>query len=222
MEVLLKTFKESDFEYAKNLLDYGDLFFQHVMVYQEIEDNKVRGDKNEGQVVEVHNITLPPNIKKVYFGNPLGGKQYVIDLEMTREHIPALKEAELRDISIEYTVDWLLYCMTYVNNRNSNVQNILNNLSRLGKYCVVITDCKDFVSKVNSKIKGICGLVEYCDTKQPSPFIKKESYNWQSEYRIGIAANGLKQKLVSIGSLNGFIFDTSDTSFIEQFLRKYK
>ena len=49
MEVLLKTFKESDFEYAKNLLDYGDLFFQHVTIYQEIEDNEVRGDKMRGK-----------------------------------------------------------------------------------------------------------------------------------------------------------------------------
>lgn len=222
MEILLKTFKESDYSFAKNLLDSGDLFFQHVSVYQEIEDGEVRGDLNEGQVVEEYELPVTPNMKKILIGNSDGGKQYVLDLEKVRENIPNLRGAGQSKIRINYTVDMLLYCMTYINNKTCNIQYILNNLSRLGKYCVVITDCKGFISKVNSQIKGKCGLVEYCDMKKSSIFVKKKFYSWQSEYRIGIAANGLKQKLISIGPLNGFIFDTSDTSFIEQFLKKYK
>ena len=39
MAILVKTFQEKDLEYAQNLLNNGDLFFQHISTYRSIEDN---------------------------------------------------------------------------------------------------------------------------------------------------------------------------------------
>lgn len=162
MEFLIKTFKDSDLQFAKNLLQYGDLFFQHVSVYRKIEDNNIRGDIDEGNVLETYEINIPSNIKTLTIRNENGGKTFIADLEIARKNIPDLREQDIQSIQIKYIVDWLLYCMTYINSEMKNQNEIIEKLQNLGKYCVIIK-YSDFIAKVNAAIKCEQGLVRYSD-----------------------------------------------------------
>lgn len=207
MQLLIKTFKEQDLKYAINLLNKGDLFFQHINVYKGIEDSNIRGDISEGTQSEQIETIIPPFVKHVTIGNPQG-KQYVLDLEKLRKDMPIFTDIKSGSFKITYIVDWLIYCMTYVDTKKDFTET-LKKLHLLGKYCVVITDCNDFLLKVEETIKCEMRLVTYSNTQESNPFIKNEQYRWQSEFRLGMHSNGVNNRLVSIGKLKGFICEVT-------------
>ena len=215
MKFLIKTFKEPDLQYAKNLLSNGELFFQHVSVYRKIEDNNIRGDNDEGSVLETYELNIPPHIKTLTIGNRNGGKIFIADLERARKGIPDLRGQEIQSIRIKYVVDCLIYCMTYIDNELENQNEIIDGLQHFGKYSVII-QLDEFTAKVNSMIKCEKGLVCYSDNGTLDPFTKRKNYSWQSEYRLCIAAEGYKQKLISIGRLSGFICESNATNIIKK------
>lgn len=209
MAILIKTFQEKDLEYAQNLLNNGDLFFQHISTYRSIEDNNIRGDAKEGTQLERIKADVPISAKQILIGSPQGGKQFVLDLEKLRRDMPALANMSSGYFELTYTVDWLLYCMTYLD-KKTNADETLRKLTCFGKYSVVITDYFEFISKVEKTIQCEKGLVSYSDRKELSPFIKSEQYRWQNEFRLGMNANGVKSRLISIGKIKGFICNSKD------------
>lgn len=139
----------------------------------------------------------------------------IADLELARKNIPDLRGQDIQSIRIKYIVDWLLYCMTYINSEMKNQNEIIEKLQNLGKYCVIIK-YSDFIAKVNAAIKCEQGLVRYSDNEKLDPFTKRRNYSWQSEYRLGLNAEGLKQKLVSIGNLDGVICESNNTNLLKR------
>ena len=132
-----------------------------------------------------------------------------MDLEKLRKDMPTFANISSGYFELTYAVDWLLYCITYLDSR-MNVDETLKNISRFGKYSVVIEDCSDFIRKVEKTIQCEKGLVTYSNTRECSPFIKNEQYRWQNEFRLGMNANGAKSRLISIGKLKGFICNSKD------------
>ena len=61
-EFLIKTFKESDYQYAQALLKNGELFFQHVNNYREMEEDIQRSDFDEGTAVDSFPAHITPNV----------------------------------------------------------------------------------------------------------------------------------------------------------------
>ncbi len=65
-------------------------------------------------------------------------------------------------------------------------------------------------------IKCEKGLVRYSDNEATNPFSKRKKYSWQSEYRLCIAAEECKRKLISIGKMGGFICESKATNMIKK------
>ena len=217
-EFLVKTFDRE--EYALRFLHNGEMKFSHIVSFQNIEDCEIRGDKTEGLAIETINTDIGPNVTKFNLGNPNGGKQYVVDWKAIKQHFPEMANNPGKfQFRIEYQVDWLIYCLTYINSTTPDVNKILNKCTSFGEYSTVICDCKDFLFKVNNSIPDCCqGFVKYSNEGMKHPFIKPLDYSWQQEYRIAIPASNIKERFFHIGKLIGFVCKTKSLHMLKQML----
>lgn len=216
-EVLIKTFKKSDYQYAQALLNNGELFFQHVDAYRNMEGDCQRNDFEEGGVVENISAYIDPNVNSFYIGQP-NGKQFFVDWAAVRKNYPQLQNtsnSEPLRFRISYVVDWLIYCMTYISLSTLNRSEVYETIAKLGEYSVVISDCNSFIEKIGQKVQIVKkGLVTYTDGKIINPFMKRKAgYSGQNEYRFAILANGAKTKTIQIGQVSGFICESKNIEY---------
>ena len=145
-EVLIKTFKKSDYQYAQALLNNGELFFQHVDAYRNMEGDCQRNDFEEGGVVENISAYIDPNVNSFYIGQP-NGKQFFVDWAAVRKNYPQLQNtsnSEPLRFRISYVVDWLIYCMTYISLSTLNRSEVYETIANLEQkpYCVLIDEAQ--------------------------------------------------------------------------------
>ena len=219
-EVLIKTFKKSDYQYAQALLNNGELFFQHVDAYRNMEGDCQRNDFEEGEGVENISAFIDPNVNSFYIGQP-NGKQFFVDWAAVKKTYPQLQNTSNSGpmrFRISYVVDWLIYCMTYIGPSTLNRSEVFETIAKLGEYSVVISDCNSFMEKIGQKVQIVKkGLVTYTDGKIIDPFTKRNTeYSGQNEYRFAILANGTKNKTIQIGQVSGFICESKN---IEHYLK---
>lgn len=217
-EVLIKTFKESDYTYAQALLNNGELFFQHVINYRKMEGDSQRNDFEEGKAVDNISVCIDPSVNSFYIGHS-NGKQFYVDWTAVKRDHPQLQNKPLH-LQISYVVDWLIYCMTYINSSTPNRSKIFETITKLGKYSVVILDCNSFIKNIEQKIPIVKrGLVNYTDGKAIDPFTKRKvDYSGQNEYRFAISANGATTKTIQVGQVFGFICESKNIKDIEIYL----
>ena len=217
-EFFIKTF--SCEEYAQSFLHNGEMKFSHIVSFQNIVDGEVRGDKNEGLTIEHFNAEISSNVTRFNLGNPSGGKQYVVDWAGVKKQFPEIAHNPGKlQFRIEYQVDWLIYCLTYINSKTLNIDRILDKCIDFGEYSTVICDCKDFLSKVTNLIPGCQkGLIKYSNEEMKHPFIKPLDYSWQQEFRIAIPATNNKEQFFYIGKLSGFVCKTRSLYTLKQVL----
>ena len=212
-EFLIKTFNCE--EYAHRFLYNGEMRFAHVALFQKIEDGKIRGDITEGLTIETINADIAPNVTKFNLG-----KQYVVDWKGVKKQFPELANNSGKyQFRIRYQVDWLIYCLTYINSTTADINKILSMCTNFGEYSTVICDCKDFLSKVVNLIPNCQqGLVKYSNEEIKHPFIKPLDYSWQQEFRIAISACNNKERFFNIGKLVGFVCKTKSLYMLKQVL----
>lgn len=217
-EFLIKTFNRE--EYADRFLYNGEMRFSHIVSFQNIEDGEIRGDKTEGVTIETINADIAPNVTKFYLGSSNGGKLYVVDWEGVKKQFPEIANNPGKyQFRIKYQVDWLIYCLTYINSATPEINKILNKCTSFGEYSTVICDCEGFLSKVSNLVPNCQhGLVKYSNEEMKHPFIKPLDYSWQQEYRIAIPAGNNKERFFSIGKLRGFVCKTRSIYTLKQLL----
>ena len=217
-EFLIKTFKESDYQYAQALLKNGELFFQHVNNYREMEEDIQRSDFDEGTAVDSFPAHITPNVDFFYIKDP-DGKKFYLDWAAAKKAYPFLQKGHIH-LQLSYVVDWLIYSMTYINSSTFDRQKIFETIAKLGKYSVVILDCNSFIKSVEQKVKIVKrGLISYVEDKIIDPFTKrKAAYFGQNEYRFAISANGATTKTIQVGPVSGFICESKNIPDIERYL----
>ena len=181
-EFLIKTFDRE--EYAQRFLLEGEMKFSHVALFQELEDGEIREDKNEGLAIEQKIISLDHTTKRVIIKSKDSERNYIVDWDAVKKVYPILNQEGKKDIQfrLTYIVDWLIYCITYINSETSNIEAVLQNCNSFGSFCVVICDCSDFLNKVKQTFPNCeYGFVRYSETAERSPFVKSKKYELQQE-----------------------------------------
>ena len=220
-EFLIKTMKEE--AYLHSFLQEGEMLLKHVEIFRNIEDNYLRGDKNEGMCREDINVLINPSVSKFYFGGK-GGKVVGIDWDGVKKAHPHLANEGMKVLRITYAADVLIYCITYINSNTPNIDAVLSEIQRFGGYSAVITDCGDFISKIKAKIPNSqFGLVKYTDNDSKAPrtynvFEKDKNYQSQQEFRIVKPSNGQRSEIIRIGKLSGFVCTSRSLDALKQLL----
>lgn len=208
-------------QYLQNFLSKGQMLFRHVEEFRKIEDGNIRGDKKEGTQHEKINIRVAPNTSKISLGG-IGGKKFYIDWDALKKAHPqlAITTTQLTSFTLDYVADIHLYCITYINSNTPNIDKVLNAICKLGKYSAVITNCAEFIEKVNKSIPNAkMGFVRYVEEEEiRSVFDKKTEYDYQNEFRIVKNANGRMNSMMEIGKLSGFVCTSESLHTLKQVL----
>ena len=215
-QFFIKTF--SKLEYAELFLSKGQMLFRNFKYFRKIEDNKQRGDESEGLAIEQKNIVLSSNLKSLQIGRNNQGKQFFLDIEKLKNDKPELFNKELT-MKISYYADCILYCLTYIDSNTKDIDLVFNRIKNYGEYSVVITNCKDFLEKVKTKILGCeCKFVKYNTEKDKKDvFNKPVEYKYDNEFRI-VKNSSDDSEFIEIGKLQGFICKSESLNAIKSVL----
>lgn len=204
-EYILKTF--THLEHAADFLN-GKLLFRNIVYFQDIEEDGVRGDSQDGTMVERINTVISPNVK--HFAIDGGKKKYIVDWENAKKEIPILNHQLLGQLKLTYEVDYLIFCMTYINEKTKDRDKVIKNAQAFGKFSVVINDVFDFYNKLYKHLPAAkMDFVKYNDNMDLSPFVKRKKYKLQNEFRIAVERSDEDMRIVELEPLKGFICDPS-------------
>jgi hypothetical protein len=197
-------------EYAEDFVN-GKLFMNTIRSFKEYRDEsgELRGDEYEGIVA----MYQPNKISEIKFGDHL---------------IPPSDLASPLVIQGDHILDQNVFCIYSLNSsgHDSVSSDTLAEFRRtlelhetcfgLGKYCVVIRNASEFISRCTSAIKklnvdGSLGLVEYFNEhefhgKMPDDklgYQKRSFFKHQREYRVKIDTRRANPKpyILDIGDL---------------------
>jgi len=217
-EFFIKTMNEQ--QYLQDFLKKGQMFFRHAAEFRKIEDENVRGDKNEGSQKEIEIVSVSPSTKTILFGGN-GGKKYIIDWDGVKKAHPEFANVtQPFCFDSNYVADIHLYCITYINSNTPDIDKVFEEISKFGKYSAVITNCAEFLEKVKKAIPAIqMDFVRYGEKgKTYSVFDKDKNYSYQNEFRIIKDSNGNKTSIIEIGKLSGFFCTSESLYTLKQFL----
>jgi len=131
-------------------------------------------------------------------------------------------------VNTSFTPNNLIYCLFTLNfTEKYDNKNILNNLSKLGRYCVIIKNPTAFIQHLIENLKQglhndrkiptiLCGGIvkyqehtKYINNDFKHPLIKSDRYSEQNEFRLifNNTINASRAKLY-IGPLNDFAIFT--------------
>jgi hypothetical protein len=165
-------------------LQNGILYMNPLSYFRGIEEDKSRGDKNEG----LHRF-LQKDSLTITIGDQIINKEDIV------------KPVEIRLSKVQ---DFNLFCMYAINSKtikSNNFQFILDDrIYKFGDACLAVQDGDEFINRIklaiNNKNKVLnkriktkgSKLVEYVDKKNYSGemgiFKKFNNYSYQHEYRI--------------------------------------
>ena len=196
---IIKVF--DDIRWAKNFLHQGEMKFSHVTVMQKIEDI-ARNDEREGNSIE----TLPVNIqKKVPFARI--GERHILDLEKMAADGKDIRGKNVI-LKLYYTPDIFIYSAAFILESYDSIKARFDELKKFGSYAVVIVNCQEFVSRVQTAIPSVnIGKVVYTDTPH-TIFEKPVKYTLESELRFVIQKEQNTEKIIykHLGSLQDIAY----------------
>lgn len=189
---LIKIGKE---KYMNELYDHGVIFMNNIDYFRRYEDNELRGDKEEGikGIEQAADIKLIHNGKLIAHGGSGQLKFHYYDNNGNIYSLMAITSLEDPD---SFQID----------GKNK----------RFGDYFVVITEVKDFIDRIEDKLKGLkyeYGLVKYYDSKKYSGpldvFCKPDNFEYQREFRFFVKRNKTGPLKLKIGSIKdiSYIFN---------------
>ena len=95
-EFLIKTFDKE--EYAQSFIQNGEMLFRHIRYFNQIEDNQVRGDSEEGLAKESATLHLNQNVKTIHLGN----SRFAVDWGRFKKEHPEIK---FKDENVEFRLE---------------------------------------------------------------------------------------------------------------------
>lgn len=196
---IIKVF--DDIRWAKNFLNHGEMKFSHVTVMQKIED-AARNDVREGNLIESSAVNIRENVPFIRIG-----EKYVLDLEkMAADGL----DIRGKDITLKtsYTADIFIYSAAFIVESYDNIKARFEEIKKFGSYAVVIKNCQEFVSRVQSAIHQVqVGRVVYTNTPQ-TIFEKPLKYSLESELRFVTQGENNSDKILfkHVGSLQDIAY----------------
>lgn len=198
MEVkLLFLIKIGERKYIDKLYKQGLIHMKNINWFRKYEDKKLRGDKDEG----ILGIEQLSELKLLHNGKLLG-----------RSNSAQLKFHD-------YKNKGNLYCMIAITSRDDPENFKIDEKNKdFGDCFVVITAVRDFIKRIENKLKELgfeyeYGLVDYYNPKGYSGplniFRKPDDFEYQKEFRVFVKRNKPSPLNFEIGSIEdiAFIFD---------------
>ena len=218
--VFIKTFNKLD--YAINFLEKGEMLFRHVDYFRKIEDGNIRGDASEGFTRDYLNLDIAEGIEIINLYSEITGVIVPFNWKEYQEQHPELKGKTKIRMQMDYISQVQIYCMTYINVNMTNLDKILLEIQKFGKYSVVVADenAYRFIDYVrNSGSIEATDLVRYMDNpEKPSPFIKPKKYSNQSEFRMIRYACNENETKIYCGQINGELWQTNALRKLKKYL----
>ena len=173
---------------------------------QKIED-AARNDEREGKLQESYAVNIQENLPFVRIGD-----KHILDLEkMAADGLDIRgKNVKLRNF---YTADVFIYSAAFIVEFYDDIQARFAEIKKFGPYAVVIKNCQEFLSRVQSVLPQVqVGRVVYTNTPQ-TIFEKPLKYSLESELRFVTQGekNSDKTLFKHVGSLQdiAYICDVS-------------
>ncbi len=209
-------------EHVQNFVN-GKLFMNTIRSFKKYKDKsgELRGDKYEGII----GLYQPKKLKEIKIGDHI---------------IPASDLSFPIVVHSEHLLDHHVFCLYSLNSHGHKsisaetlaefrrTLELHDSCFGLGKYCVVILNASEFISRCKSAIKklnfkGNLGLVEYYDenkfhgnmTKGKLGYQKRSLFAQQREYRIKIDTNSSSSEpyTLYVGDLNDIATITTPEEF---------
>ncbi|KJS06322.1 MAG: hypothetical protein VR77_05865 [Flavobacteriales bacterium BRH_c54] len=175
--------KISNDKFIDSLQQKGHIYCNSIKYFRTIEDNGIRGDKNEGKAY----------LKQV--------KDFEISLEGK-----VIAKAEKAQIYFDHPEDiGNLFCLygvqsSLVNLTKKSLQKIKieNQSKKFGQSALLIHNPEEFINRISKELKRLSkefnfSLVHYFDPEtyegELSPFYKSNKYEYQNEVRFWIPQN---------------------------------
>lgn len=184
-------------KYIDKLYKQGLIHMKNINWFRKYEDKKLRGDKDEG----ILGIEQLSELKLLHNGKLLG-----------RSNSAQLKFHD-------YKNKGNLYCMIAITSRDDPENFKIDEKNKdFGDCFVVITAVRDFIKRIENKLKELgfeyeYGLVDYYNPKGYSGplniFRKPDDFEYQKEFRVFVKRNKPSPLNFEIGSIEdiAFIFD---------------
>jgi len=196
-------------EHVEKLLKEGELYFNTVSTYAELDDEE-RGDANEG-AEWINNA----QVVKIKVEHPTLGS---LELFPTTNQLSKLRQYNF------YYLSFSLYAISPRSFEKTDSFQIDNRMLSFSDTAILIKEPYKFINSIVSKLKkkGIkyeANIVTYDDLCREgnielSPFIKKMEHQHQMEFRIIIENKDNQPKLISIGSIEDYSVIVSSESMI--------
>lgn len=184
-------------KYMYELYEHGAIFMNNISYFRQYEDNELRGDKEEGikGIEQIAHLKLLHNDKVIASGSSGRLKFHDYDNDGNIYSLMAITSFEDPD---SFQID----------KKNK----------RFGDCFVVIAEVKDFIDRIEDKLKKLkfeyeYGLVRYYDlNKHSGPldvFCKPNNFEYQKEFRFFVKRNETSPLKLKIGSIKdiSYIFD---------------
>lgn len=192
--------KIGEYQYMKNLLTDGELYFSPLKRFAAMESTGGIGDKFETAVM----YNYPPNPE--------------ITIKIGEQEIPLGKGAKIEYHQLDPDKRGHIYCMSKVDfvyiDKDTLKLKYPENIEDLGvgyDTMIVITNPKEFFKRICNKISEMGYDCEYDSVsyfpekdiahKNVTPFDKRERFSYQSEFRIYIDCDRTDSFIVSIGNI---------------------
>ena len=180
-----------------DLYEHGLIFMNNIDFFRQYECDKSRRDKDEG----LAGIDQVAELKLLHNSNVLG-----------RSNSAQLKFHD-------YENKGNLYCLIAITSREEPENFKIDERNKeFGNYFVVIIDVKEFIERIENKLKELgleykYGLVRYYDLKEHSGpldvFCKPNNFEHQKELRFFMKRDEPSSLKIKIGSIEdiSYIFD---------------
>lgn len=201
--------------YLKNLINFGEIYLNTIEYFKKSDDITIN-DNNEGAAfihqgdLKIFNpdnnelIGYAPTAQLRFFNKTFNGNLYCM-FGLTSEIENKMKINNLKVISI----DERMY-------KQKDTEN---------KKCVIITNPKEFLNRIESKLNAEkleyeFHMVEYYNEKEHSGkldiFNKSNKFEYQSEFRLFVNSNKNKPMCINIGAIKDiaiFVDDCKQLSY---------
>lgn len=208
--MLLKFFEKK--EYAKSFLE-GKIFFSTIKKYRTITDEKgeMRNDILEGYDF----LSTKIGSSEIIFENSKIDEEETIKIPLKNLKVE-FKKSNRKKIFCMYGFFW-----------GENIKKedfaIDSRVLLLGEYIVVLTDIKEFLSRIEMKLKEKkydygCKTIDYMDTSEYSgfwgEFKKDKKYEYQKEFRISCESMLEGDEIIDIGDISDIAVLRSKEEFL--------
>lgn len=222
--LLIKVFDKE--EYADAFIQKGEMFCKTLGQFKKIEGDAARGDQFEApsdwhqpdRISVSFSVKTPEGLEKHFPIEGLAGPLVVQRTALDRLNVFCMYALTVPEFEESYeTEEERLHAVSKINALLKEHATLSDEINLFGEYAVVITNVKDFITKVTEAARqgGYSlkrGLVDYFDPENfhgsfeeiESAFKKRQIYSYQKEFRFVFDSQRPPEaQTIHAGSLEG-------------------